>query len=199
MLRILIAFVVTFAAFWNPALASTQVHSGNVFEIDANIFAADDLIGQPKLLLVAGSETALAVDGRRGYGLRLTVDNDLSKPESGNAIIIRAKLYFNNGGHWVLVSAPEIRTVTGAVSRQSSSNTTVYGNGGFTLDIRVARTEKTLSPEEFASVEDCPVWKELAVDGPLPGVRVRGQRVRSQLGDSDLAHCSTSGHMRCCT
>ena len=176
-------------------LAETAQPRGNVFQVKANIYAGDVLIGQPQISVVAGSEVAMGVSTPRGYGMRITVDDD-ALSRGTNAIKINAKLYFVRGSEWVLVGAPEIHAILGAKVRQSASGRTVYGDGGYTVEFEVIRSDQTVTPAEFFSVENCPTWKAMSGDGPLEGVRIRGTKVQDE--NSDLPFCCTSGNMTCC-
>lgn len=186
--------------------AATQAGTGNVFEVNARVYVADRLVAAPSFSVVSGAETAISVSGNQAIGLRFTVSPDEARPSVPEAVVLSSRLYFLRSGRWTLVSAPVIRTVEGAVARQSSRNTTVYGNGGYAIEFEVNRTDRAVSPEDLAAVEDCPVWKELANDGPLFGVSVRGLLHRvsavqdgNEVGDPDLPYCYTSGNMRCCS
>lgn len=202
MLRRLIGALLAFVFIASPAGLSAQTASEIVYTIDAKVYAGSQLVGQPQFTLPAGSEVAMGLAEPRGYGMRLTVDRDESRPNVANAVRVNSRLYFVSGSEWVLVGAPEIQTVTGATARLTSSTPTVYGPGGYTVEYTVRATERRLTPAEFSSVEDCPLWKELAAnDGPLDGVRVKGTLVRAsavQDGNETGDHCCSAGSLRCC-
>jgi hypothetical protein len=185
-----------------PSSAFTQSGRGNVFEVESRISVNGVVIGQPKLHVVAGSEMAMGVSTPRGYGLRLTVDDDTARQGVTDPVKLSAKLYFVDGSQWVLVGAPQLSLVAGAAVRQTVQTPTVYGPNGYTIDFRVRRTDGYIALSEFSSVEDCPVWQELARDGPLAGVRKKGEAIRAvttQVVPGDLPSCCTSRNMRCCS
>ncbi len=130
---------IAIAAVSLPVLAQDTAPARYV--VAAKVFANGEVIGSPRLTVTAGQQTAIQVSGERGYALEVVVDDDGSRSTTGEALRLNSRLYFRQDSDWVLVGAPQISMVEGTSARLSSSSPTVYGDGGYALEVDVVRAD----------------------------------------------------------
>lgn len=139
-----------FLLLLSASSAGAQSPAGDVFSVQARIFAGDDLLGQPRIQAMSASEVAMTVDGPRGYSLRLTVEDDAERAGVSDPIKLNARLYFTDGSRWVLVGTPSIRMSAGGTARMSSTDPTIYGPDGYGVEFTVTRADRAVSAADPA-------------------------------------------------
>ena len=184
MRSLLLSFLAIIGVFAGSATAAPPpappTLDGGVYQVHVVIEAGGRVIASPTVTLLAGSEVVTAYSGLAdgpmpGYALRLTLDQVSGSPNG--AMQIHSEIYAPQGGQWVSMGTPGVRSAVGGTARFQSAERTPYGDGGWSISYTVTKTDLVRSASDVGSLSDCPMYQQLGAT-PLPGVRVFGPSKR---------------------